>query len=47
MRKNGRGRVEEREEPGAVGSVRIGHLDPITRYGHKPADNMVVDVTHL
>jgi hypothetical protein len=30
MAKNGRGRVEEREEPGAVASVRTGHLDLMT-----------------
>jgi hypothetical protein len=45
--KNGRGRVEEREEPGAAASVCTGHLDPMTRYGHKPADNEVADLTHL
>jgi hypothetical protein len=39
--------VEEREEPGAAASVCTGHLDPMTRYGHKPADNEVADLTHL
>jgi hypothetical protein len=47
MDKNGRGRVEERGEPGAVASVQTGHMDPMTRYGHKPADNGVADLTHL
>jgi hypothetical protein len=46
MAKNGRGRVEEREEPSAVASVRTGHLDKTTRYGNKPEDNGVADPTH-
>jgi hypothetical protein len=47
MAKNGRGRVEEREEPSTVASVPTGHLDPMMRYGYKPADNEVADLTDL
>jgi hypothetical protein len=46
MAKNGRGRVEERGEPGAAASVRTGHLDPTTRYGIKPEDNGATDPVH-
>jgi hypothetical protein len=43
MGKNGRGRVEERGEHGVVASVRIGHLDPMTRYANKPNNIGVAD----
>jgi hypothetical protein len=39
--------VEDRGEPGVVAFVRIGYLDQMTRYGHKPDDNMVADPAHL
>jgi hypothetical protein len=44
--KNGRGRVEERWEPGAAASVRTGHLDQTTRYGNKPDDNRAAEPAH-
>jgi hypothetical protein len=44
--KHGRGRDQERGEPGAAASVRTGHLDPTTQYGNKPDDNGVADPTH-
>jgi hypothetical protein len=46
MGKNGRGRVEERGEPGTAASVRTVHLDPTMRYKNKPDDNEVADPTH-
>jgi hypothetical protein len=47
MEKDGRGRVEERGEPGMAASVRTGHLDQMMRYGSKPEDNGVVGPAHL
>jgi hypothetical protein len=47
IEKDGGGRVEDRGEPGVAASVRTGHLDQTTRYGHKPADNGVTDPAHL
>jgi hypothetical protein len=46
MAKHGRGRVEERGEPGVAASVQTGHLDPKTRYGTKPDDNGASDPAH-
>jgi hypothetical protein len=46
MAKNGRGRVDERGEPGAAASVQTGHLDPTMRYGTKPDDNGASDPSH-
>jgi hypothetical protein len=36
MVKNGRGREEEREEPGEAASVQAGHLEHQTRLDKKP-----------
>jgi hypothetical protein len=44
--KNGRGRVEERGEPGMAASVQTGHWNPKTRYGTKPDDKGASDPMH-